>query len=59
VNAGQGNVQGFGFAESGGEMVLVVADRTEWGGWLGMWDWGERMWVGSLLIFLCSLRLVA
>ena len=42
VNAGQGNVQGFGFVESGGEMVLVVTDGTggggEWGGWLGMWD---------------------
>ncbi|OCK89025.1 uncharacterized protein K441DRAFT_668273 [Cenococcum geophilum 1.58] len=38
VNAGQGNVQGFGFAESGGEKVLVMADRTQWGGWL-VCDW--------------------
>lgn len=51
VNAGQGNVQGFGFAESDGEMVLVVANETQWGGWLGMWDWEERMWVGGLLTF--------
>lgn len=38
MNAGQGNVQGFGFAESGGEKVLVMADRTQWGGWL-VCDW--------------------
>ena len=36
VNAGQGNVQGFGFVESGGEMVL--GGGGQWGGWLGMWD---------------------
>jgi len=42
INAGQGNVQGFAFVESEGEMILVVENGTgegeEWGGWL-VCDW--------------------